>query len=63
MKLGMKLWGLEYYNVFINHDLDDLDLFYGNVNIGRPCIWMGKIVKMPFERKDLQGTGKWTDDI
>ena len=35
MKLGMKHRGLEYYNVFINHDLD---LFYGKVNKGRPCI-------------------------
>ena len=38
-KLGMKHRGLEYYNVFKNYDLlDDLDLFYGKVNIGRPCI-------------------------
>ena len=38
-KLGMKHRGLEYYNVFINYDLlDDLDLFYGKVNMGRPCI-------------------------
>ena len=34
-KLGMKHRGLEYYNVFINYDLD---LFYGKVIIGRPCI-------------------------
>ena len=34
-ELGMKHWGLEYYNVFINHDLY---LFYGKVNIGFPCI-------------------------
>ena len=34
-KLGMKHRGLENYNVFINYDLD---LFYGKVNIGRPCI-------------------------
>ena len=39
MKLGMKHRGLEYYNVFINYDLwIHLDLFYGKVNIGRPCI-------------------------
>ena len=37
-KLGMKHWRLEYYNVFINYALDDFDLFYGKVNIGRPCI-------------------------
>ena len=36
-KLGIKHRGLEYYSVFIN---DDLDLFYGKVNIhvGCPCI-------------------------
>ena len=34
-KLGMKHWGLEYYNMFLNHDLD---LSNGKVNIGRPCI-------------------------
>ena len=34
-KHGMKHRGLEYYNVFINYDLD---LFYSKVNIGRPCI-------------------------
>ena len=32
-KLEMYYWGLEYYNVFINHDL-----FYGKANIGHPCI-------------------------
>ena len=37
-KLGMKHRGLEYYNVFINYDLWTYDLFYGKVNIGRPCI-------------------------
>ena len=41
--------------------LDDLDLFYGKVNIGRPCIWMEKIVKMSFERQILQEMGKWTE--
>ena len=33
---------------------DDLDLFYGKVNIGRQCIWMGKTFKMSFEVKVLQ---------
>ena len=38
-KLGMKHRGLEYYNVFINHDpVMTLTFFYGKVNIGRPCI-------------------------
>ena len=34
-KLGMKHLGLEYYNLFINYDLD---LFYSKVNLGGPCI-------------------------
>ena len=37
-KLGMKHLGLEYYNVFINYDLDLFYVFYGKVNIGGPCI-------------------------
>ena len=39
-KLGMKHRWLKYYNVYINRDpvMSDLDLFYGKVNIGRPCI-------------------------
>ena len=32
---------------------DDLDLFYGKVNIGHPCIWMGKIDKIWFEGQNL----------
>ena len=39
LKLGMKHLGMELYKVCINHDpLDDLDLFYGKVNLGCPCI-------------------------
>ena len=41
LKLGMKHLGMELYKVYINHDpgpWDDLDLFYGKVNLGRPCI-------------------------
>ena len=33
--------------------LNDLDLFYGNVNIGRQCIGMGKTFKMSFKVKVL----------
>ena len=33
---------------------DDLDLFYGKVNLGYPHIWMGKIVTMSFEGQNLQ---------
>ena len=38
-KLGMKHQTIKLYKVCINHvALDDLDLFYGKVNLGRPCI-------------------------
>ena len=36
LKLGEKHQAMELYKVYIT--LDDLDLFYGKVNIGRPCI-------------------------
>ena len=49
LKLGMRHQGEELYKVYINHDLS-----YGKVNIGRPCIWMGKIVKMSFDEKNLK---------
>ena len=51
LKLGMKRQGMEVYKICINHDLD---LFYGRVNLGRPCILMGEIVKMSFEGQNLQ---------
>ena len=41
--------------------LDDLDLFYGKVNICRQCIWMGKTFKMSFKVKVLQKMGSRTD--
>ena len=31
--------------------LDDFDLFHGKVNLGLPCIWMGKNRKMSFNGK------------
>ena len=37
VKLGIKHLEMELYKVYINH-WDDLDLFYGKVNLGRPCI-------------------------
>ena len=40
---------------------DDLDLFYGKVNIGRLCICMRKTVKMPFKEKILQEMGSRTE--
>ena len=43
LKLGVKHLGMEFYKVYINHDLD---LFYGKVNLGLPCIGMGKNRKM-----------------
>ena len=34
LKLGKKHLGIELYKVYINHDPgDDLDLFYGKVNL------------------------------
>ena len=42
---------------------DELDLFYGKVDIGRPCIQMGKIVKMSFEGLNVQEMGQWTEDL
>ena len=51
LKLGMKHLGIELYKVCINHDLD---LSYGKVNIGRPCIFrMGKNRKMSFNGRKL----------
>ena len=38
LKFGMKHQGEELYKFYISHDPDDLDLLYGKVNIGRPCI-------------------------
>ena len=40
LKLGMKHLGMELYKVNINHDPGMIlsDLFYGKVNLGRPCI-------------------------
>ena len=40
---------------------DDLDLFYGKVNIGRQRIWMGKTFKMSFKVKVLQEMGSRTE--
>ena len=37
---------LKLYKLYINHDPVMSYLFYGKVNIGHPCILMGKIVKM-----------------
>ena len=39
----------------------DLDLFYGKVNIGHQCIWMGKTFKMSFKVKVLQEMGSRTE--
>ena len=37
---------------------DDLDLFYGKVNFGRLCIWMGKSGKMSLNGRKLSGNGQ-----
>ena len=49
--------------VYKSLPLDDLDLFYGKVNIGCPCIGMGEIVKISIEEENLQEMGKCTEDI
>ena len=55
LKLGMKHQTMELYNFFYKSwPLDDFDLFYGKVNLGRPCIWMEKIVKMSYEGQNFQ---------
>ena len=36
LKLGMKHQGMELYKIYLDHDpQDDLDLFYGKVNLNR----------------------------
>ena len=45
----------------MKHQGEDLDLSYSKVNIGRPCIRIGKIVKMSFEGKNFMEMGKWTE--
>ena len=40
---------------------DDLELFYGEVNLGRISIEMGKTVKMPIKGKILQEMGSRTE--
>ena len=56
LKLGMKHQASHkaLQSLYKLWPLDDLDIFYGKVNLGRPCIWMGKIVKMSFEGQNLQ---------
>ena len=46
LKLGVKHLGMELYKVYINHDPRMTDLFYCKVNLGLPCIGMGKNRKM-----------------
>ena len=45
LKLGVKHLGMELYKVYINHD-PGMTLTYGKVNLGLPCIGMGKNRKM-----------------
>ena len=47
LKLGMKDGVLQ--NLY--KSLDDIDLFYGKVNLGRPCNGMGENRKMSFKGK------------
>ena len=43
--------------------INQLDLFYGKVNRGHPCIGMGKMFRMSFAGKNLKEMGKGTEDI
>ena len=45
LKLGVKHLGIELYKVYINHD-PGMTLTYFTVNLGLPCIGMGKNRKM-----------------
>ena len=55
LKLGMKHQAMELYKSYINHDpWMTLTFFYSKVNLGRPYIWMGKIVTLSFEGQNLQ---------
>ena len=46
LKLGVKHLGMELYKVYINHDPGMTLTYYGKVNLGLPCIGMGKNRKM-----------------
>ena len=47
--------------VYKSWPYDDLDLFYGKVNIGRECIRKGKIVKLSFKGIILQKMSSRTE--
>ena len=54
LKLGMKHQAMELYKVYINHDLGmTLTFFYGKVNLGRPCIRMGRNRKMSINGQNI----------
>ena len=44
-KLGMAHRWLKYYNVYINQDCDDLDLFYGKVNMAFEWVRLLKLAR------------------
>ena len=63
-KLFMKHWGLEYYIVYINHDLVlTLTYFTGSGKKASYAFECGKTVKMSFEGKNLQEMSKWTENL
>ena len=54
LKLDIKHQAMKLYKIYINHDpWMTLTFFYSKVNLGRPCIWMGKNRKMSFNGKKL----------
>ena len=61
-KLGMKHWGLKYYNMFINHDpVMTLTYFTARSAYVAHAFEWGKTVKISFEGNNLQEMGKWTE--
>ena len=51
-------------NAYKSCTWNDLDLFYGKVNIGHLCIYLEKIVKMGYEGQNLQETcRKWANEL
>ena len=59
LKLDMKHQAMQLYKVCINHDPD---LFHGKVNLGHPCILMGKIGKYHLMAENLLRISNWTED-
>ena len=63
-ELGMKLWTLEYYNVFINYDLwMTLTFRTARSTWVAHAFECGKLLKCHLKGKKMQEMGKWTEDM